>query len=171
MGLQRVGHNWTTFTLTVHILVIKVMSLLFKTLSVCHSSSSKEQASFNFVAAVTVCSDFGAQLPYDSIIPPLGIYPRELKKGTWIDIVHHFKVCMSRWIGNVVFEYNGVYSTLRKRAILICAATWMNFNRIILSEVSWSQKDKYKDFPGDPVVKTQHFHCTGGRVFNPWWGT
>ena len=45
---------------------------------------------------------------------------------------------------------------------MICAATWMNFNRIILSEVSWSQKDKYKDFPGDPVVKTQHFHCTGG---------
>ena len=28
---------------------------------VCHSFSSKEQASFNFMAAVTVCSDFGAQ--------------------------------------------------------------------------------------------------------------
>ena len=33
----------------------KVMSLLF------HSFSSKEQASFNFMAAVTICSDFGAQ--------------------------------------------------------------------------------------------------------------
>ena len=26
-----------------------------------HSYSSKEQASFNFMAAVTICSDFGAQ--------------------------------------------------------------------------------------------------------------
>ena len=26
-----------------------------------HSFSSKEQASFNFTAAVTICSDFGAQ--------------------------------------------------------------------------------------------------------------
>ena len=28
---------------------------------VCHSFSSKEQASFNFMAAVIVCSNFGAQ--------------------------------------------------------------------------------------------------------------
>ena len=28
---------------------------------VCHSFSSKGQASFNFTAAVTICSDFGAQ--------------------------------------------------------------------------------------------------------------
>ena len=27
----------------------------------CHSFSSKEQASFNFIAAVTICCDFGAQ--------------------------------------------------------------------------------------------------------------
>ena len=35
----------------------KVISLLFKMLS---NFSSKEQASFNFMAAVTICSDFGA---------------------------------------------------------------------------------------------------------------
>ena len=40
----------------------KVMSLLFNTAAyVCHSFSSKEQASFNFMATVTICSDFGAQ--------------------------------------------------------------------------------------------------------------
>ena len=40
----------------------KVMSLLFNMLSkVSHSFSSKEQVSFNFMAAVTICSDFGAQ--------------------------------------------------------------------------------------------------------------
>ena len=38
------------------------MSLFFKTLSrFCHSFSSKEQAPFNVMAAVTICSDFGAQ--------------------------------------------------------------------------------------------------------------
>ena len=51
-----------TIALTVRTFVGKVMSLLFNTQSkVCNSSSSKEQASFNFVAAVTVHSDFGAQ--------------------------------------------------------------------------------------------------------------
>ena len=40
----------------------KVMSLLFSMLSrFCHSFSSKKQASFNFVAAVTIHSDFEAQ--------------------------------------------------------------------------------------------------------------
>ena len=47
--------------LTIQTFVGKVMSLLFNMLSyICHSFSSKEQASFNFVAVVT-CSNFGAQ--------------------------------------------------------------------------------------------------------------
>ena len=38
------------------------MSLLFNMLSrLVINFSSKEQASFNFMAAVTICSDFGAQ--------------------------------------------------------------------------------------------------------------
>ena len=48
-----------TIALTIQTFVSKVMSLLFNTL--CHSFSSKEQVSFNFMAAVTICSDFGAQ--------------------------------------------------------------------------------------------------------------
>ena len=39
----------------------KVMSLLFNMLYVCHSFSSKEKASSNFMASVTICSDFEAQ--------------------------------------------------------------------------------------------------------------
>ena len=51
-----------TIALTRRIFVGKVMSLLFNMLSrFAHSFSSKEQASFNFLAAVTICSDFGAQ--------------------------------------------------------------------------------------------------------------
>ena len=51
-----------TIALTIWTFVSKVISLLFNMLSsVCHSFSSKEQMSFNFMAAVTICSDFGAQ--------------------------------------------------------------------------------------------------------------
>ena len=58
-----------TIALTRWTFVSKVMSLLLNTLSsfviasllLFHSSSSKEQVSFNFMAVVTICSDFGAQ--------------------------------------------------------------------------------------------------------------
>ena len=42
---------------------------------VCHSFSSKEQASFNFVAVVAICSDFGAQENSLSLFP---IFPHLL---------------------------------------------------------------------------------------------
>ena len=50
-----------TIALTRQILVGKVISLLFNMLSRL-IISSKEQASFNFMAAVTIWSDFGAQV-------------------------------------------------------------------------------------------------------------
>ena len=51
-----------TIALTRWTFVSKVMSLLFKYAAyVCYSFSSKEQASFNFMTAVTIWSDFGAQ--------------------------------------------------------------------------------------------------------------
>ena len=50
-----------TIALTRRNFVCKVMSLLFNTLLGLHSFSCKEQASFYFMAAVTICSDFGAQ--------------------------------------------------------------------------------------------------------------
>ena len=51
-----------TIALTRWTFVGKGMSLLFNILSrlVGHNFSSKEQASFNFMAAVTICSDLGA---------------------------------------------------------------------------------------------------------------
>ena len=62
-----------TLPLTRWTFVGKVMSLLFNMLSrFGHSFSSKEQASFNFKAAVTICSDFGApqNKVSDSIVSP-----------------------------------------------------------------------------------------------------
>ena len=39
----------------------KVMSFFLRCILLCHSFSSKEQASFNFMAAITIHSDFGPQ--------------------------------------------------------------------------------------------------------------
>ena len=50
-----------TIALTRRTFVGKVMSLLFNAVYVGHNFSSKEEASFNFMAAVTICSDFEAQ--------------------------------------------------------------------------------------------------------------
>ena len=51
-----------TIVLTIRTFVGKVMSLFFNMLSrFVVAFSSKQQASFNFMAAVTVCNDFGAQ--------------------------------------------------------------------------------------------------------------
>ena len=50
-----------TIALTRWTSVSKVMSLLFNMLSIGQSLCSKEQASFNFMAAVTICTDSGAQ--------------------------------------------------------------------------------------------------------------
>ena len=53
-----------TLAFTIWTFVGKVMSLLFNMLSiamVCHSFPSKKQVSSNFMAAVTICSDFGTE--------------------------------------------------------------------------------------------------------------
>ena len=51
-----------TVTLTIQTFVGKVISLFFKyAVEVCHRFSSKEQVSYNFLAEVTICSDFGAK--------------------------------------------------------------------------------------------------------------
>ena len=47
-----------TIALSIQTFVGKVMALLFNML-IGHSFFSKEQASFNFMAAVTICNDFG----------------------------------------------------------------------------------------------------------------
>ena len=53
------SHYWKTIALTTWNFVSQVMSLFFNIL--CHSFSFKEQVSFSFMAAVTICSAFGAQ--------------------------------------------------------------------------------------------------------------
>ena len=63
-----------TIALTTWTFVSKVMSLLFNIL--CHSFSFKEQVSFNFMAAVTICSDFGA--PQNKVCHCFHCFPTHL---------------------------------------------------------------------------------------------
>jgi len=44
-----------------HLYMTTGSDVCFFTVWVCHSFPSKEEASFNFIAALTVCSDFGGQ--------------------------------------------------------------------------------------------------------------
>ena len=64
--MVQLAHSYTTTgkttALTVWTLVGKVTSLLFNiAVYVGHSFSSKKQASSNFMAAATICRDFGAK--------------------------------------------------------------------------------------------------------------
>ena len=58
-----------TIALTRWTFVGKVMSLLFNMLSG-FVIASKERTSFNFMAAVTICSDFGAQKKKSATVSP-----------------------------------------------------------------------------------------------------
>ena len=69
IGLQRVGHNWTTlFSHTVALTKglccqssVSAFFFFFLCCLGCHNFSAKKPASFKFMAAVTIHSDFGAQ--------------------------------------------------------------------------------------------------------------
>ena len=37
----------------------------------------------------------------------------------------------------------GYYSAIKKNEIMLLAAIWMNLESVILSEVSWTEKEKY----------------------------
>ena len=44
---------------------------------------------------------------------------------------------------NVVHIYNGILLSHKKKEIMPLAATWMDLQIVILSEVSQTEKDKY----------------------------
>ena len=70
--IVQLSHTYTTTGKTIALTtrtLSAVMSLLFSTLSGCHSFPSKEQVSFSFMAAVTAHSDSGAQENKMSLFP------------------------------------------------------------------------------------------------------
>ena len=101
------------------------------------------------------------ELPYDPAIPLLGVYPDKtfLKKDTCtrMFIVALFTIartwkqskCPSTddwndWIRKMWYMYTmEYYSAIKKNDIMPFAATWMELETLILSEISWKEKNRY----------------------------
>ena len=97
------------------------------------------------------------ELPYDPAIPLLGIYPQKtvIQKDTctpmfmaalftiaktWKQPKHPSNGWMDK--EDTVHIYNGILLSHKKDEIMPFAATWMDLEMIILSEVSQTEKDK-----------------------------
>ena len=98
------------------------------------------------------------ELPYYPAIPLLGIYPDKtvIRKATCTPmfIAALFTIaktwkqpkCPStdEWIKKMWHMYTmEYYSAIKKNKIMPFAATWMDIEIIILSEISQKEKDKY----------------------------
>ena len=96
--------------------------------------------------------------PYDPAIPLLGIYPDKtiIQKDTCTRMFTAalFTIAKTRkqpkcpstdeWIKKMWYIYTmEYYSAIKKNDIMPSAATWMDPELIILSEVSQTEKDKY----------------------------
>ena len=108
------------------------------------------------------------QLPYDTVILLLGIYLEKMKTlfqkdtcapmftAAWFTKAKTWKqlyvpqqrngerscvcVCVSTYLYQYIMEY---HSAIKKNETMLIAATWMDLEITILSEVSQTEKDKY----------------------------
>ena len=101
-------------------------------------------------------------LPFDPVVPPLGIYPKERKIVIWknlstlIFIAALFTItkiwkqpkCLS--VGEWIKQLLGIYKmehylTIKKKEkILLFATAWMDLENIMLKEISQSEKEKHR---------------------------
>ena len=98
------------------------------------------------------------ELPYDPAIPRLGIYPEKtiIQKDTYTPMFTAALFTIARtwqqpecpsteeWIKKMWYIYTmEYYSAIKKNKIMPFAATWMDLEIIILSEVSQAENVKY----------------------------
>ena len=88
-NLTSIHYYWKNHTLTIWTSVRNVMSLLFSTLSMFVIVSNKEQTSFHFMIAVTICSD---------------LEPKK-KKSVAISIFFPFYLPWSDWTECVILVF------------------------------------------------------------------
>uniref|UniRef100_A0A671DN82 RNA-directed DNA polymerase n=1 Tax=Rhinolophus ferrumequinum TaxID=59479 RepID=A0A671DN82_RHIFE len=100
------------------------------------------------------------ELPYDPVIPLLGIYPEKSKTSiqkslcTPMFIAALYTIAktwkqpkcpsVDDWIKKLWYIYTmEYYAAIKKKEILPFATTWMDLENIMLSEISQTEKDKY----------------------------
>ena len=98
------------------------------------------------------------ELPYDPAIPLLGIYPEKtiFQKDTCTPMFIAALFTISRtwkqpkcpsteeWLKKLRYIYTmEYYSAIKKNKTMPFAATWMDLEIVVLSEVSHTEKDKY----------------------------
>ena len=129
----------------------------------------KREPSYTVGGNVNWCSHYGEQyggslkklkieLPYDLAIPLLGIYPDKtiIRKDTCTPMFTAALFTIAKtwkqpkrpltdeWIKKMWYTYTmEYYSAIKKIEIMPFAATWIELEIIIPSEVSQKEKDKY----------------------------
>ena len=96
------------------------------------------------------------ELPYDLVIPLLGIYPVKLIQKNihtpmftaalfTINKIWKQPKCPSvdEWIKQIWDSYTVKYFSAIKKKILPFVTAWMDLENIMLSEISESEKEKY----------------------------
>ena len=98
------------------------------------------------------------ELPYDPVIPPLGIYPEKtiIQKDTCIPMFTAALFTIARtwkqskcpstdeWIKKMWYIYTmEYYSAIKRYEIGSFLETWMDLETVIQSEVSQKEKNKY----------------------------
>ena len=98
-------------------------------------------------------------LPFDSVIPLLGIYLKKPKTLIWKNVstpmfiaalftiakIWKQSKCTSRWVDKTTMGHlhNGILLGQKKKKILPFATSWMDLENMLLSEISQLEKDKY----------------------------
>ena len=101
------------------------------------------------------------ELPYEPVIPLLGIYPKKPKTlirkniGTPMFITALFTIAkiwnqpkcpsVNEWIQKLWYIYTiEFYAAERKKELIPFATAWMELQSIMLSEISQTVRDKYR---------------------------
>ena len=97
------------------------------------------------------------KLPYDPVIPLLGIYPKKTKtliqKNICTPMFIAFRIAkiwrqpecslVDEWVKKaLIHSHNGIHSAIKKEEILPFVTARMDLESIMLNELSQSEKDK-----------------------------